>query len=284
MTLKLEEDQASYLDEQRGLLRFDDGYDLDLSRLDLRLTLDRILELHGIERAAQQNTSISGAPTEEDVAVLAHRVLQVPSTAEGLYGRFRPEGRIRSFSQAKNDPWDPPDQGLSLSASRVPGADWSKVRYEAWAEFLTGGWLERWTASQIRRLLGDTCAVEVGIHCKRIRPRPAEFEIDVALIRRQRLYVLSCTTDSKKAQCKSKLFEVAMRARQMGGDLARSGLVCLLDGGDASGPYTDQLRSDIASLWDAPNVPAVFGLADLREWAGVGDRPNLATLQKWLES
>jgi hypothetical protein len=98
------------------------------------------------------------------------------------------------------------------------------------------------------------------------------------------LYVLSCTTDSKKARCKSKLFEVAMRARQMGGDLARSALVCFLDGDDASGPYIDQLRSDIASLWEAPNVPAAFGLADLREWAGGGDRPNLATLQKWLES
>jgi hypothetical protein len=144
--------------------------------------------------------------------------------------------------------------------------------------------LEEWTATQIRSLVGDTSAVEVGVHCKRTSPRPAAFEIDVALIRRQRLYVLSCTTDSKKARCKSKLFEVAMRARQMGGDLARSALVCFLDGDDASGPYIDQLRSDIASLWEAPNVPAVFGLADLREWAGGGDRPNLATLQKWLES
>jgi hypothetical protein len=98
------------------------------------------------------------------------------------------------------------------------------------------------------------------------------------------LYVLSCTTDSKKARCKSKLFEVAMRARQMGGDLARSALVCFLDGGDASGPYVDQLRSDIASLWEAPNVPAVFGLADLREWAGVGGKPNFASLREWLES
>jgi len=284
MTLKLEEDQASYLDERRGLLRFDDGYDLDLSELDLGLTLDRILELHGIERTPQQATSVWDAPTEEDVTALADRVLRDPPTAEALYRRFRPEGRIRSLTQAKNDPWDPADQRLSLSASQVPEADWSKDRYEVWVEFLTGGWLERWTATQIRHLVGDTCAVEVRVHCKRIRPRPAEFEIDVALIRRQRLYVLSCTTDLKKAQCKSKLFEVAMRARQMGGDLTRSALVCLLDGGDARGRYIDQLRSDIASLWEAPNVPAAFGLADLREWAGVGGEPNFASLREWLDS
>jgi len=284
MALKLEEDQASYLDERRGLLRFDDGYDLDLSELDLGLTLERVFELHGIERVAGRNPSVSGAPTKADAAALADRLLRDPSAAKALYSRFRPEGRMRSLTQAKNDPWNPADQGLSLSAPRVPEGDWPKDRYEAWEKFLTGGWLEEWTATQIRSLVGDTSAVEVGVHCKRTSPRPAAFEIDVALIRQQRLYVLSCTTDSKKARCKSKLFEVAMRARQMGGDLARSALVCFLDGDDASGPYIDQLRSDIASLWEAPNVPAVFGLADLREWARVGDRPNLATLQKWLES
>lgn len=285
MALQLEEHQASYLDERRGLLRFYDGYNRDLSGLDLGLTLERILELHGIERVAAHNPSMSGVPTEEDASALADRVLRYPSTAKALYCRFRPEGRMRSLIQARGDPWNPADQGLSLSASQVPGDDWSKDRYEAWVEFLTGRWLERWTATQIRGLVGDTCAVQVGVHCKRTKPKPAQFEIDVALIRRQRLYVLSCTTDSKKAQCKSKLFEVAMRARQMGGDLARSALVCLLDGGDdANGPYIDQLRGDIGSLWDAPNVPKAFGLADLREWAGIAGEPNLASLWEWLES
>jgi len=75
-----------------------------------------------------------------------------------------------------------------------------------------------------------------------------------------------------------------MRARQMGGDLARSTLVSLLDGSDAKGTYVDQLRADIASVWDAPNVPRVFGLADLREWAGTTGAPNLGSLKEWLDS
>jgi hypothetical protein len=283
MVLQLDEHQASYLDERHGLLRFDDGYDLDLSGHDLGLTLDRVLELHGIERASRSEP-VPSAPTDEDVTALADRVLRDPSTAEALYRRFRPEGKKRSLAEAQKEPWVPGEQGLSLRVPRVPEPDWSKDRYEAWVEFLTGGWLERWTATQIRGLVDDTCAVEVGVHCKRTKPKSAQFEIDVALIRRQRLYVLSCTTDSKKAQCKSKLFEVAMRARQMGGDLARSGLVCFLDEDEDNGPFIEQLRSDIASLWDAPNVPKAFGLADLREWAGIAGEPNLTTLREWLES
>jgi hypothetical protein len=68
----------------------------------------------------------------------------------------------------------------------------------------------------------------------------------------------------------------------MGGDLARSALVCLLDGGDNKGPFVEQLRSHMASVWDAPNPPAVFGLTDLREWAGTSGSPNLGTLREWL--
>jgi len=126
--------------------------------------------------------------------------------------------------------------------------------------------------------------VDVNVRCKRARPPPSEFEIDVALIRGHRLHVVSCTIDRRKPLCKSKLFEVAMRARQMGGDLARSALVSLLEGGDAKGAYVEQLRADIASVWDAPNVPRVFGLADLREWAGTTGAPNLSSLQDWLDS
>jgi hypothetical protein len=75
-----------------------------------------------------------------------------------------------------------------------------------------------------------------------------------------------------------------MRSRQVGGDLARSALVCLLDGSDSKEAYAEQLRADIASLWDAPNVPHIFALADLQEWAGVHGQPNSETLQKWLDS
>lgn len=283
-TVGLRDEQASYLDERKGLLRFDDGYDVALANRDLGLTLDLVLALHGAERIGKP-TSVSGGPEQSDVAALCAGVLEKPALSRTLFDHFRPGSRKRNLTQAKGAPWKPADHGLTLTAMTIPDSDWTKARYEAWDDFLTGGWLERWTASVVRSCLGPSAAVEVGIHCKRSKPVATEFEIDVALIRGHRLYVISCTTEyEKKALCKSKLFEVAMRARQMGGDLARSALVCLLDGSDDKGSYVDQLRADIAGVWDAPNVPRVFGLADLREWAGTSGAANTASLKEWLDS
>jgi len=41
---------ASYLDERRGVLQFDDGYEIDLSKRRLELTIDDILVLHALKR------------------------------------------------------------------------------------------------------------------------------------------------------------------------------------------------------------------------------------------
>lgn len=279
----LDESQLSYLDERKGLLRFDDGYEIQLDGQDLGLTLELLLQLHGIERVVSDGDG-PGSPTEEDGAAVARYVLNRPEAADELWTALRPDNRRRKITEAKSDPWSPPP-GLSLSVSAIPGHDWTNKRYKKWDEFLCGGWLECWIAGLIRTCLdGTPNAVDVNVYCKRARPLPVEFEIDVAVVRRHRLYVVSCTTDRKKALCKSKLFEVSMRARQMGGDLARSALVCLLDGQDEKGPFVEQLRADIASLWDAPNIPRVFGQADLREWAGVNGPPNLKTLREWLDS
>lgn len=283
--LRLQDCQASYLDERKGLLRFDDGYDIRLNEHALELTLDLLLELHGIQRVVSTDSDTEGAPTDDDLSKVALRILSNPKLVQDLRQWLRPEGKPQSITNAKSAPWKPEGDGFSLSASVIPGEDWTSALYEEWVEFLTGGWLEKWTAGLIKNCLADsTVRVEVNVRCKRARPSPTEFEMDVALIRGHRLYVVSCTTASKKALCKSKLFEVAMRARQMGGDLARSALVCLLDGSDDKGPYVEQLRADIASVWDAPNVPKVFGLADLREWAGTAGPPNLSLLKEWLDS
>jgi hypothetical protein len=111
-----------------------------------------------------------------------------------------------------------------------------------------------------------------------------QFQVDVVVIRKHRLYLISCTVENRddrigKAICKSKLFEVAMRARQLGGDLARSALVCLLE------KKVPELQGEVSTTWDAPNVPRVFGLAHLREWFGYGgEQPMLDRLEEWLSS
>ena len=143
-----------------------------------------------------------------------------------------------------------------------------------------GFWLEVWAGEKIKEVLGEKPVV--GLNC--LRENGREFEVDVVLVRGHRLYVISCTKKKQLSECKQKLFEVAIRARHLGGDLARSALVCLLDGGDNKGPYVDQLRNDIADIWGATNTPEAFGLDDLKEWEGVNGKPKLNTLRDWLES
>lgn len=229
MACKLDESQASYLDEWKGILRFDDHFDISLDQYNLGLTLDLLLKLHGSKRKSQQRV---GAGTTADIDALAKAA-------------------------------------LTPGSSHPAGSD--------------GRWLEDWVAQQVR-LFAQGCIPDVGVHCTREKTK-RDFEIDVALVRGHRLFVVSCTTAKKHDRCKAKLFEVAMRARQMGGDLARCAVVSLLDGTDQKGQsYVELLRGDIASVWGAPNVPRVFGLADLREWAGITGASNHGTLQEWLDS
>ena len=277
-----EDSRASYLDERRGLLRFENGYDRSLTDIDFGLTLDVLLELHGTSRNA--STVTDQIPTEQDAETLATWILKDPNRANSILDHFKPiaDGKRKdlSLTDAKGRPFT--FKGPALSVAKVPEDPWNNKTYEHWRDFLCGTWLEMWTASAVRQCLENAAPpIEVGVNCTR---NNVPFEIDVALVRGHRLYAISCTTDSTKGLCKSKLFEIAMRSRQMGGDLARCALVCMLDGNDSRGTFVEQLRADIASVWDAPNTPQVFGLADLREWAGIGQAPDTARLMEWLDS
>jgi hypothetical protein len=233
---------------------------------------------------------LSPARAEADAFAIAGSVLREISFAHDLYEHFNPRGddgeqKELSFAKAKDLPWLAAS-GLDLSVSSVPDDGWLKDRYKAWQEFLSGTWQEVWISGLVRKLVeAPGVDVERGVECLRTsEKKPGEtkrpdFEIDVAFIRGHRLYVISCTTHAKKALCKSKLFEVALRARQMGGDLARSALVCLMPSGD----NFDKLKDDIESVWDAPNQPEVFGYADLQEWQGTHGEPNPSSLKSWLD-
>ena len=276
--------QASYLDERSGVLRFDDGYEIDLTKRNLHLTIDGILDLHGVIRVKKEGNS-QAVPTNHDSQKIALKVLDAPAVAEELYRVHRDgNGKRLSVSAAKQVPIFPRDKlHLDLSISSIPEENWAKRIFEEWCDFLGGGWLEVWTGTLLQKFHPENESdVAVGVNCKRENGR--EFEIDLATVRGHRLFVISCTTDVTIGICKSKLFEVAMRARQLGGDLARSALVCLLHGTDSKGAFVDQLRNDVADIWDAPNTPQIFGLDDLKEWAGIGGKPNTNSLKKWLES
>lgn len=273
--------EASYLDEPKGLLRFDDGAYIDLLSEHVELAMDDILELHGIRRISKAGGMSISEPSNEDARKIAMEVLRTPDLAARLYGLHRKEGKLRSFNDAKQNPIALNGLVDGLSIQQLPEGNWNRKTHEQWCDFLGGKWLEAWCALLIGDLIsGDK--VSVGLECKMDSGR--QFEIDVALVRGHRLYAISCTTSTKINLSKSKLFEVAMRARQLGGDLARSALVCLLHGSDSKGPFLHQLQNDVADVWKAPNTPRVFGLDDLREWAGTHGPENTKSLEAWLNS
>ncbi len=269
---------ASYLNDGSRCLFFDDGRLVSLENQDLLVTLDLIGRLHGCQMLPSSGGAMDG-PTEKDACTIAAKVAVDAKLAKGLCDtaqRFKEQGKLQN---ALHQPWYPQNVGLTLSALQVPEEGWDENRFKAWWRFLGGGWLEIAVAAWIRDATSLTPSQ--GVYWQ-LGGRA--FEIDVALVRGHRLYVVSCTTDNKLGLCKSKLFEVAMRARQLGGDLARSAVVCLIDKQDSKGRHIDQLRGDVESVWEAPNKPQAFGLAELREWTGAAGSPNLDALKRWLDS
>lgn len=250
------DEQASYLDERNAVLRYDDGYEISESKWDFKLTVAEILGLHGLEIKSQREISKLQC-IEQDLKKVAVAVLKDPK----LIGKLN-NTAIDKYGELISD----------LNSQTI---------LENKDRFLKGVWLEDWVGVMVQQMAMKS---EICISIESMRSKERKFEVDVVLIRRHRLYVISCTTQSKLKDCKFKLFEVAMRARQLGGDLARAALVCLLYDGNEDGFYVDQLRHDVADIWVASNTPKVFGLDDLREWAGIHGESNVGTLQQWLES
>jgi hypothetical protein len=253
---------ASYVDD--GVLLFDDGHQAPLETD--KLNVPTVLELHDVEQAP--STPCADEPSDADARYVAQMTFEQPKIAITLYERFQLGSTMVQFD----------DLLPRFRITSYPQAGWNKRTAEKWRRFLKGTWLDVWVADQVRGLTASK--VECGLNLSRYG-RP--LEIDALTTIGHRLYAVSCTTDSTLGTCKLKLFEIALRSRQIGGDLARSALVCFLDGSDSNGVRVGQVQSDLASIWDAPNVPRVFGLAHLREWMGTGGMtPHLASLNEWL--
>ena len=111
--------------------------------------------------------------------------------------------------------------------------DWARATREfpdnsdgirKFAKWLAGGyWLESTVLDALLQIK-DACVLDdcgMGYVADE-----SKFEFDVAATRGYQLFALSCTTDDKDGTCKQKLFEGFERAKQIGGDEARTALVC----------------------------------------------------------
>lgn len=137
-------------------------------------------------------------------------------------------------------------------------AKW-EMKVDQLAKWLDGKWLEHYTLWALQQIASECHIHQVGMN---IEPRARNFEFDVVAMRGYQLFAISCTTGSKKSALKSKLFEAYVRARQMGGDEARVGLVCCApkDKPDSS---PSAIQREIEESWDARGKVQVFGAEHL---------------------
>lgn len=146
---------------------------------------------------------------------------------------------------------------LSIQVSKEKGFD-SLQQVCEWLSFI---WLEHYVLAQVKGISKSKMIHEskMSLHVKeRNSSRKGDkFEFDVAFMRNYQLFAISCTTSSDPKRCKQKLFEAAIRARQLGGDEARVALVCY-----SSEP--DKIKNQLKVTLPDRKVD-VFGIDDLSD-------------------
>ncbi|MGI6618434.1 MAG: hypothetical protein ACOX3Z_01465 [Bacillota bacterium] len=268
---------AFYVEESRELILYDNGYQTKFGEKAV-LSLKEIAKLHEVN-IKEYKQLVKGGPTQDDVRAIMGAELDKPGFLKRELKEF---WNLLNHKDVSCHPLRPETLGISLSVDQIPGPDWPSKRLEVWKEFLNDKWLELWMVHILEQIVGDS--PYWSVYCE-IGDEKRPFEVDIVLVRGCRLHAISCTTSPAIKDCKLKLFEVGQRARQLGGDLARAALVTIVGayGEEAGQSKVDQLQQDVASVWDAPNKPKVFGLADLREWFGYQQPPRLDSLKDWLD-
>jgi hypothetical protein len=136
------------------------------------------------------------------------------------------------------------------------------------AAWLAGGyWLESIVLDALLQVK-DGCALDdcgMGYVAEE-----SKFEFDVAATRGYQLFAMSCTTDSTDGQCKQKLFEGFERAKQIGGDEARTALVCY--------------SQDPVNLLNKFKRENFFAEGTVRVFGGEHLKNLGAYLKQWIES
>jgi len=162
------------------------------------------------------------------------------------------------------------DLGLPSQSMELPPAVVAALKYQV--HWFNGDWLEHYVLAQLLKIALDAQVHDCGMSLATDQGRGRsdfDFEFDVAAMRGYQFFGISCTTSPRKDVAKQKLFEAYIRARQLGGDEARVGLVCAYE-------KAHRFENEVVQEWLAKGKIKVWGP---REW------PNLAEhLRDWLKT
>lgn len=236
--------------------------------LQVQINIDTLLALHGY--------TLQQKPTTDPFK---------PEVAQALACINCAEWRRWCDQNLRNGPDTPFRRERELENIALPCAiDWQgaktlkdlagewAIKTGGVADWLDGKWLEHYTLWSLQQIAGDCNIHETAMN---IRPKERDFEFDVVAMRGYQLFAISCSTETRRGKLKLKLFEAYVRARQMGGDEARVGLVCCAPKDNPeSNPAA--IQREIEESWDAAGKVRVFGAEHL---------PNLPDhLRDWFNS
>jgi len=154
---------------------------------------------------------------------------------------------MRCLFEVSGDQFDP-----ELATTQQVGLN----SVEELLRYLLGDWVEYLVLQAFLKNQTTHHLHEVLMSVK-TQPNPNYFEFDVAAMQGYQLYVVSCTRSTFRDLNKSKLFEVYIRAAQLGGDEAKIALVCCeMD--------PSRLEDEVQDSWQVRQGRIkVFGASDL---------------------
>lgn len=148
------------------------------------------------------------------------------------------------------------ESGAKLLADIIgPSTNISRDELRKW---LDGKWLESHVLQCLLDLNDEDTDFDLKDCCREVRTNEVDFEVDVIARRGYQLYAFACTTTKHEAQIKLKIFEVFVRARQLGGDEARIALVC-------AHAEPESLQAEIHNEFDSEGRVRVFGQRHLKD-------------------
>jgi hypothetical protein len=135
--------------------------------------------------------------------------------------------------------------------------------------WLEAKWLEQYTLKSIADIAQNAEISSYSIDLLLNKNMDRKMQIDLAAVKGYQLFAISCKASKDKEVCKEHLFEVYIRARQIGGDEARIGLICCY-------PDPAALQQEIKESWFTEGRVKIFGIKDLFELP--------ANLKKWFDT
>lgn len=122
-----------------------------------------------------------------------------------------------------------------------------KKIYKLICEDLRGKWLEKVLFNRLQKYKNDKYIDDVVLS----EARDNGFEIDLLILKNKQLYCISVTTDDSYIDVDMKLHEIKYRAKSIGGEEVKIGLISFYES-------NDKLRSRLKNVWDKDSLKSKY--------------------------